>query len=86
MATPRVDNGANTDQQVAPSPQPSKKPTYKVIKPRPYVSTTEDPAQVWAYFLFIYFYIHFFWCSEEHFIFSFVRYLGVTAGIKPATC
>jgi hypothetical protein len=73
MATPRVDNGANTaDQHVAPSPQPSKKPTYKVIKPRPYVSTTEDPAQVWAYFLFIYFYIHFFGALKS--IFYFLLY------------
>jgi hypothetical protein len=26
-----------------------------------------------------------FFCSEEHFLFSSVLYLGVTAGIEPAT-
>ncbi len=30
-------------------------------------------------------YICFFWCSKEQFLFSLVQYLGVTAGIKPAT-
>ncbi len=33
-----------------------------------------------------YFYFYFFfWFSEEHFIVLIVQYLGVTAGIEPAT-
>jgi hypothetical protein len=35
--------------------------------------------------LFEYFIIIFFLCSKEHFSIFFVQYLGVTAGIEPAT-
>ncbi len=32
-----------------------------------------------------FFFLCFFLCSKEHFSIFFIQYLGVTAGIKPAT-
>ncbi len=49
-STPPVDQQSADLKSSGPTPVP---PKYKIIRPRPYVSTTEEPKVCWALATFI---------------------------------